>query len=155
MISIIPYQPEHAAIFKELNMEWLVKYNLLEPPDLLALDNPQEHIVDPGGALFLAQADTGEIVGSAGLIHEGNGVFELAKMAVAAAYRGKGISKLLIEKCIEKAKNLGAKKLYLVSNSQLTTAVALYEKYGFKHVPLVDLHYVTADVKMELDLSQQ
>lgn len=151
MISIIPYQPEHADIFKSLNLEWLVKFNLLEEADLVILNNPKEQILDTGGALFLAQTDMSEIVGSAGLINEGNGVYELAKMAVTDAYKGKGISRLLIEKCLEKAKELGAKKVYLVSNSQLTTAVALYEKYGFKHAPLVDLHYATADVKMELD----
>ena len=90
------------------------------------------------------------MVGSAALIKESPVQFELAKMTVAPDYRGKGISNILIETCINKAKEMGAKRLYLVSNSQLTTAVSLYEKYGFKHIAVVDAHYVTADVMMEL-----
>jgi putative acetyltransferase len=103
---------------------------------------------DTGGAIYLAKAgDT--IAGSAALINEGNGVFELAKMAVTDAFKGKGISKILIEKCLDKANELGAKRIYLESNSQLTTAIGLYEKYGFRHVPNIKTHYATADVVME------
>ena len=151
-ISIISYQPEHAAVFKQINLEWLDKFGLTEEGDLLILDNPKEQVLDNGGVIYLAQTDKGEIIGSAGLINEGNAVYELAKMTVTDAYKGKGISKLLIEKCLEKARELGAEKVYLLSNSQLTTALSLYEKYGFKHVPVVNAHYLTADVMMELEM---
>lgn len=151
-ISIISFQPEHAAAFKKINLEWLDKFGLTEEGDLLMLDNPEEQVLANGGVIYLAQTSEAEIIGSAGLIHEGNGIYELAKMAVTDAYKGKGISKLLIEKCLIKAKELGAKKIYLLSNSQLTTALSLYEKYGFKHVPVVNAHYATADVMMELEL---
>lgn len=147
-ISIVNYTPEYAHDFKRINLEWLDKYGLTEEGDLLMLDYPEREIINPGGALYLAKA--GEIIaGSAALINEGNGVYELAKMAVTDAFKGKGISKLLIEKCLSTAIALGAKKIYLQSNSQLTTALALYEKYGFKHVPVVNAHYTTADVMME------
>ncbi|RYG41647.1 MAG: N-acetyltransferase, partial [Chitinophagaceae bacterium] len=105
-------------------------------------------IIDRGGYIWLALA--GETaIGSAALMKEGDHEFELAKMAVAPAYRGKGISKILIETCIEKAKDTGAKKLTLFSNHQLLTALKLYEKYGFYHVPVVNSPFETADVKME------
>jgi GNAT superfamily N-acetyltransferase len=84
------------------------------------------------------------------LIQEKPGEYELAKMAVTAVWQGKGISKLLIEKCLEKAKELNALKVFLASNSKLSTALSLYEKYGFKHVPVIDNHYSNADVRMEL-----
>src|SRR5712672_1924091 len=45
-----------------------------------------------------------------------------------------------------------AKKIFLYSNSQLQTALKLYEKYGFRHVPVTGAPFVTADVKMELIL---
>jgi GNAT superfamily N-acetyltransferase len=73
-------------------------------------------------------------------------------MAVTADYRGKGISKLLIETCLAKAKEIGAKKLSLFSNHQLQTALKLYEKYGFYYVEVEDSPFTTADVKMELIL---
>jgi len=76
----------------------------------------------------------------------------LAKMSVTTAFQGKGISKMLIEKCLNTAKELKATKLILFSNSQLTTAISLYEKYGFKHIAATDSPFLTADIKMELSL---
>lgn len=151
MIEIIPYSEEYAGMFKVLNLEWLDKYNLTESHDLLILNDPRGTIIDHGGVIYLAMSGE-EIVGSAALINEGHGIYELAKMAVAPAYQGKGISKLLIEKCIEAAKEMKAKKIILFSNSQLQTAISLYKKYGFKHVDVTDAPFLTADIKMELSL---
>ena len=151
MVSIIEYEERYAAEFRQMNMEWLEKYQLLEPPDLLVLNDPKGAILDAGGYIFLALAD-GVVIGSSALLKEHDGVFELAKMYVRPAFQGKGISKLLIEKCLEKAKQLQAKTLLLYSNSQLQTAIRLYEKYGFVHVPVTDSPFVTADIKMVLSL---
>ena len=73
-------------------------------------------------------------------------------MTVTENYRGKGISKMLIEQCMAKAKEIGAKKLSLFSNHQLQRAINLYEKYGFYHVELVNSPMETADIRMELIL---
>ncbi|MBG9377252.1 GNAT family N-acetyltransferase [Panacibacter sp. DH6] len=151
MIEIIPYSDEYAAVFKVMNLAWLDHYNLTESHDLLILNNPRKTILESGGAIFLAKAGD-EIVGSAAIINEGEGVFELAKMTVTAPFQGKGISKMLLEKCIETARLLHATKLILFSNSQLTTAIALYRKYGFTHVSVTDAPFLTADIKMELSL---
>ncbi len=73
-------------------------------------------------------------------------------MAVAENYQGLGISRLLMDRCLQAARDAGARRLYLQSNSQLTTAIRLYEKYGFRHIPVKGAHYLTADVMMELIL---
>ncbi|MDP4264322.1 MAG: GNAT family N-acetyltransferase [Bacteroidota bacterium] len=148
-IKIIPYRKEHHARFKELNLEWLDHYNLTESHDLMVLDDPEGTILHRGGYIWIAEAG-GKLVGSAALMKEHEGVYELAKMAVTEAYRGKGISRLLIERCIAKAREIGAKKLTLFSNHQLQTAIGLYSKYGFRHVALHDSPFETADVRMEL-----
>lgn len=148
-ISVLEFEPKYAADFKRLNVEWLDKYGLTEPADISMLDNYQSEILDTGGVIYLAKAGD-EIVGSAALIQEKPGEYELAKMAVTAAWQGKGISKLLLKKCLDKAKQLNAKKVFLVSNSKLSTALSLYEKYGFRHVPVIENHYTNADVRMEL-----
>jgi GNAT superfamily N-acetyltransferase len=147
-VLIIEYTPAYAADFKKLNLEWLDKYGLTEEGDLLMLNHPEREILDTGGVIYLAKVGDA-VAGSAALINESEGIFELAKMAVIDRFKGKGISKLLIEKCLDKATALGAKKIYLQSNSQLTTALALYEKYGFRHIPVVNSHYANADVMME------
>lgn len=150
-IEIIDYSDQYAQDFKTLNLEWLEKYDLLESHDQEVIDDPRGTILKTGGAIYLAKAGDA-IVGTAGLAKTGPAEFELAKMTVAPAWRGKGISRLLIEKCLEKAKALGAEKITLFSNHQLTTAISLYEKYGFRHVEVMDSPFATADIKMELDL---
>ena|ERR1043166_5120497 len=153
-IKIIDYNEEYHAVFKELNLEWLDKYNLTESHDLEVLDDPQKYILDRGGCLFLALIGD-KVVGSAGLMKGDNNEYELVKMSVDPQFRGQGIGKRLLERCLEEAGKLKAKKVFLFSNSQLQTALKLYTKYGFNHVAVTDAPFLTADVKMELLLSSQ
>ncbi|SRR5258706_12685321 len=150
-IKIIPYRKEHHDSFRQLNLEWLDHYHLTEGHDLLILNDPEGTVLNNGGYIWIAEAD-GKVVGSAGLMKEREGEFELVKMGVAENYRRKGISKLLIEQCLAKAKEIGAKKISLYSNHQLQTAISLYEKYGFYHVELVNSPLETADIRMEMVL---
>jgi N-acetylglutamate synthase-like GNAT family acetyltransferase len=151
MPQIIDYIDNHAPVFKQINVEWLEKYNLLESHDIQMLDDPRGTIIDRGGVIYLAE-DNGTIIGSAALIYEHDGVYELAKMTVIPAWRGKGISKMLLEKCIDTARALQAKKIVLFSNDQLQTAIGLYTQYGFTHIPVTDSPFITANIKMELQL---
>ena len=154
MVTIIEYEKKYHEDFRRLNIEWLEKYNLAEKHDLEMLDDPDGQILNPGGVIYLAKVQN-EIVGSAALIKEDEGVYELAKMAVTENCQGKGISKLLIEKCLDTARSLNARKVTLYSNSQLQTALQLYHKYGFHHISTENSPYVTADVRMEIDLDAE
>jgi len=151
MVEIIDYSGKYAKDFRDLNLEWLDKYNLTESHDLEIINHPQETIIDNGGYIFLAR-EGDRIIGTAGIANEGDSVYELVKMTVTSEFRGKGISKMLIEKCLAKARELKAKKIFLYSNSQLQTAISLYKKYGFVHVDASNSPLVTADVKMEMTL---
>jgi len=149
-IEIIEYKDEYHSDFKRLNLEWLDKYNLTESHDLIILNDPQGIVLNSGGFIWLAKAGE-EIVGSVGIMNEGEGIFEVIKMGVNENWRGKGIGKLLIEICLQKAKEIGVKRLILFSNHQLQTALSLYEKYGFKKVEVTGAPFLTADVKMEME----
>ncbi len=151
MIELISYENKYQPDFKRLNLEWLDKYNLTESHDLEILNDPEGTVIARGGCIFLAKEGE-KIIGTAGLWKESEEEYELIKMGVEAAYRGKGISKLLLERCLSEAKKSGAQKIILYSNSQLKTALSLYEKYGFRHVPVTGAPFLTADVKMELSL---
>jgi putative acetyltransferase len=151
MVEIILYSAEWHDAFRQLNLEWLDKFNLCEEADMLVLNDPQGTIVDKGGAIYLAKAGD-EIVGTAALVPEGYDVYELAKMSVTEQWQGKGISKLLLESCLQKAEELGAVKIELFSNHQLKNALKLYEKYGFGYIEMKDSPFETADIKMELIL---
>jgi len=61
-------------------------------------------------------------------------VCEIQKMYFAKEIRGKGLGKLIFEKCMKSAKELGYKKCYLESASQLKAAIHIYESFGFKHL---------------------
>ena len=152
MIQIVSYHNKYQQDFKRLNLEWLDKYHLTETHDLEILDDPEEKVIAGGGCIFLAM-DGEKVIGTAGLAKEQEGIFELVKMTVDPAWRGLGISKILLERCIQEAKKLKAGKIFLFSNSQLLTALKLYEKYGFRHVNVTNSPLLTADVKMELSLT--
>lgn len=153
MIEIIPFEDRYATDFKLMNLEWLDKYHLTESHDLMVLNDPRGTIINNGGCIFLAREGS-EIAGSAALMKEHNGVYELAKMTVIKKYQGRGISKLLLKRCLQEAKDIKAKTVILFSNHQLQTALKLYEQFGFRHIPVEDSPFVTADVKMELVLDQ-
>ncbi len=152
MFEIITFDIKFAADFKRLNLEWLDKYKLTESHDLYYLNDPVKTIIEKEGFIWLAKKEE-EIVGSAAIMKMEDTVYELSKMSVTAAFQGKGIGKKLIEKCLAKAKELGAKKLMLFSNHQLKSAINMYEKFGFSHVAVIDSPFETADIKMELILA--
>lgn len=151
MITIIPYEDQFHPDFRRLNLAWLEQYGLVESHDLEILDDPRGTVLERGGSIFLAMED-GKVVGTAGLWKENEEEFELVKMAVDPAHQGKGISKILLDRCIGEARKQQAKKIFLFTNSQLQTALKLYEKYGFRYIPVTDAPFLTADVKMELFL---
>lgn len=151
-MEIIEYENRYQPDFKKLNLEWLDKYKLTESHDLEILDDPKGTVIDKGGHIFLVM-DNEKVIGTAGLSKKNEIEYELVKMAVDPQYRGRGVSKILLERCLDEAGKLKAEKVFLFSNSQLQTALKLYEKYGFRNVAVTDSPMLTADVKMELSLS--
>lgn len=155
-IRIIPYNPIYRTAFKELNEEWIKEFFKLEEPDQISLGQPQEYILDRGGFIFVATLND-EAVGVCALLKrdELKYPYELAKMAVSKKARGKKIGVLLGQAIAEKAKSLGAQKLYLESNTILEPAIQLYRKLGFKEVVGPKSPYERANIQMELELKIQ
>lgn len=151
MATIILYEDKYQPDFKRLNMEWLEKYGLTEAYDLAILNDPRVKIIDKGGCIFLAVEDE-IVIGTAGLAKMGETHYELIKMAVDPAARGKGIGKLLLNHCLAYAKKIGAEKVSLFSSTYLKTALKMYEEAGFKYVNVTDSPMLTADIKMEISL---
>mgnify|MGYP006184775641 CR=1 FL=1 len=77
---------------------------------------------------------------------------KLAKMGVNPDIHGKGIGKKLGEHVINKARELGATKLYLESNRILVPAITLYKKLGFEEITGYQSPYERCDIQMELPL---
>ena len=106
-----------------------------------------------GGEILMASFN-GDIAGTVAL-RKGlsEGVFEFTKMAVGENFRRKGIAEALTYASFEKAKELGAKKVILYSNTKNAAAIKMYEKIGFKHLPVENDVYARANVKMEIELN--
>ena len=148
MIEIVNYTEETKEYVKTLNYEWLEKYFVVEPNDVIQLTDPQKEIIEKDGHIFYAKHN-GEIVGTASLLKLDDGIYELGKMAVTEGAQGLGIGKILIEHCIKIARQMGIPRLVLYSNTKLKPAIHLYQKYGFTEVELEPGHYVRANIKME------
>ena len=79
---------------------------------------------------------------------------ELVKYYLADNGRGKGTGKKLMELCIDSARELGYKRLYLESMPHFSKAVGIYEKLGFKNLsgPMGNSGHTGCTIWMILDL---
>ncbi len=151
MIEIIDFCDKYAADFKCLNEEWIVEYFKIEQTDRETLNFPQKNIIEKGGFIRLASRN-GEIVGACSLLKIDADIFELSKMAVTKKAQGLKIGDQLCQTMLDIARQNGAKKVILITNSILISAIKLYEKYGFQHIDMGEKgsHYERGNVKMEL-----
>jgi GNAT superfamily N-acetyltransferase len=150
-MQIVDFEPRHAEAWRILNEAWIARHFTIEPKDREVLDDPVGHIIAKGGHVFMAERD-GEPIGCVGLIAMADGGFEVAKMTVSEAARGTGLGRILMQACIDKAREADAPRLYLETNSSLAPALALYRSMGFRDLPPADTPYARCDVWMELPL---
>ncbi|MGC4104582.1 GNAT family N-acetyltransferase [Ferruginibacter sp.] len=113
---------------------------------------------DPKSKYFVAE-ENGVILGGSGIYPTANlpaDTCELVKLYLHKDARGKGIGKLLMEKCFDAARALGYKKMYLETLPELNIAVPLYERSGFTYLPapLGNSGHHGCDIWMIKDLSQ-
>ncbi|MCS5489788.1 GNAT family N-acetyltransferase [Algoriphagus limi] len=148
-IRILPYRPELQPFFESINKEWVEELFSLEEFDRMQLENPQETIIDKGGAILFAEMD-GEIVGTVGLSKVKGQTYELIKMGVRKSAQGKGIGMILGKAILEKAWDMGAEKVELYSHSKLGPALKIYQKLGFEAEKPEEGKYARCDVKMFL-----
>lgn len=150
-VEIVPYNDSYHHAFKKLNQDWIETYFKMEESDYKSLDHPQEYILEKGGFIFIALYQ-GIPVGTCSLIKMDGEKFELSKMAVSNEAKGKGIGSLLGNAVLAKAREEGAKKVYLESNTILKPAINLYHKLGFKKVTGPPSPYERANIQMEVEL---
>lgn len=98
------------------------------------LETVQEQYGPPSGALVLVYADE-RAVGCAGVRSKGTAIAELKRMYVHPEYRRHQLGRLLLERSISIARDLGYGKLRLDTLASMTGARRLYESFGFEIIP--------------------
>ena len=148
MVRIIDWAPQHQAVWENLNIRWIAKDFEVEAIDTETLTKPEEYFLQ-GGAILLAELH-GEVVGTVALQPFGRGAYELAKMTVAENVRGLKIGEKLGWAALERARLLGAKRVFLYSNTKAYQAINLYFKLGFRVVGLDSQEFKRANIQMEI-----
>lgn len=100
------------------------------------LDDMYSHFTVPHKIYFVAVED-GKVLGGSGIapLDDVNmEVCELQRMFLHRNARGKGIGQLLMNACLDKAKEMGFKQCYLETFADMYKAIALYERSGFRYV---------------------
>ncbi len=151
-VRIHSYRPEYADAFARLNLDWIEQQFSVEEADRKSLHEVERHIIAAGGNVLLAVDADARVVGCVALKSLRPGVMELTKMAVHADRRGHGIGAVLMHAALEDARVRGAQTLVLDTHSSLLNAIRLYQRFGFRHVPLRPSPYQRSDVSMELHL---
>lgn len=94
------------------------------------------------GATFFVLRDmteNGTIIGAAGIgslhgLPPSEGLGEVRDLVLEKDYRGRGLGARLLKRCVEEAKALGYKRLYLETTPQMETAQKLFLRFGFRPV---------------------
>lgn len=115
-------------------------------PGTVYFDDSTDHLFElfeAGNGTYHVALIEDKVVGGAGIFKTkglDEDTCELVKMYLAPEGRGKGLGKLLIQQCLDAAKNAGYKKVYLETMPELIVAVPMYEKFGFTYLsgPLGD-----------------
>jgi putative acetyltransferase len=110
----------------------------------------------PNSFYYVALVD-GKVVGGCGIFPTDNlpdGTCELVKLYLAKEARGTGLGKQLMEISLSWAKENGYTQVYLESMPELTKAVSIYEKVGFKALdhPLGNSGHCGCDIWMLKEL---
>src|SRR4026209_1034527 len=119
---VVRYREELRDAFERLNRDWIETYFTLEPADRELLGDPQRNILDPGGQVFFI-LDQGEGQGTCAVVRHNAVQCEIAKMAVARAARGRGYGDLLMECSLAFAREIGSRRVVIVSNTVLAPAI--------------------------------
>jgi GNAT superfamily N-acetyltransferase len=132
-LSIHPFTDDRAKLFRSINAAWIETMFTMEAADYDVLDHPRARLIDTGGdILFVKSAQLG-IIGTGALKKTSEGAFELTKMGVLETARGQKAGAFLLRALIDRANDLGARKLYLLTSSKCAAAIHLYETHGFVH----------------------
>ena len=123
---------------RELIFEILRKHQLdPEPQDTDAdLINLEEHYTD---GYFVVLESENTLIGSVALYPHIDGTVELRKMYLHPDWRMRGLGRLLLDEALCEARRRNVRRVILETAATLKTAIALYQRAGFRPLQVDDL----------------
>lgn len=148
-MEIIEYTEKYKQDFIDLNIAWIDRFFTPEQADYDIL-NHVDSLLDSGSMIYFAVED-GRVLATCMTMPLGNDVWELCKLAANGQYTGTGAGSAVFKASMDYAVSRGAKKITLISNSRLKPALHIYQKFGFREVPLNKAYwgYERADIEFE------
>jgi putative acetyltransferase len=139
-LNIRPIEEKDNAVLAKIVRDTLTEFGA-NRPGTVYYDETTDALYQlfhskPKGIYYVAEIN-GEVVGGGGLFPSDGlpeDTCELVKMYLLPPARGIGLGRMLIEKIIEQAINLGYKRVYLESMPELKQALKTYEKFGFQYL---------------------
>ncbi len=115
------------------------------------------HLFSNENSRYYVAEHKGSIVGGCGIfptIGLEKDTVELVKLYVDASARNLGVGRILMQKSIQSAKELGYRVVYLETMPELRKAITLYERLGFEQLehPLGDSGHYACDLWMTKDI---
>ena len=138
-IKIRPIEPQDNPRLADIIRNTLKEFKA-NRPGTVYFDKTTDHLYELflgiRGIYHVAVMD-GHIIGGAGIYPTAGlnpDTCELVKLYLSPPGRGKGLGKLLIQKCLSSAIAEGYKKVYLETMPELITAIPMYEQFGFTYL---------------------
>jgi len=160
--------PEDDAALENLVKSTLTEFGCVGPgfassdPELKSLSGVygfDESSLTDRGYWVVVDEHTQEALGGSGFSRlkgttEADGICELQKVYFSPKLRGLGFGRKIVELCIREAARAGYRQMYLETMPQMSSAVGMYEKFGFRYVPgpLGNTGHSSCTVFMTLDL---
>jgi putative acetyltransferase len=143
VFRVAPYAPDVLYLIEQLNTFNLSNYPAevchLDPPEVLAREN----------CIMIGAYDEGVLCGI-GAVKFFEGYGEIKRMFVPVKFRGRGVSKLIIEELINIIRQNGLTIARLETGIRHEVALILYRKKGFvEREPFGDYGKTELNVYME------
>jgi GNAT superfamily N-acetyltransferase len=86
----------------------------------------------PGSRTVVACDREGRIIGTGTVIPRDATIAEIVRMSTDAAWRGRGVGRLVLSELVATARSWGAARVVLETTATWTATVAFYERHGFR-----------------------
>ena len=148
-MKIIEYDARYKQDFIDFNSAWIIdNFGKLESEDYETFEHIEEDM-RTGAMIYFAIDDDGTALATCMAKPMEGDTWELCKLGSNKNRAHKGSGSMVFQSAMDWAIEHGAKRLFLISNSKLSPALHIYEKYGFREVKLDDYEYERGDIAFE------